>query len=89
MEEAYSGGNCKCRGDLYLDEYMPVDSCAGSFCQQNQRALPSAIYLVGGKFCGSFILRTGDLLWFAGTYFCGSGRLKFLLGTNFFGCLFK
>ena len=41
------------------------------------------------KFCGSFILRIGDFLWFAGTNFYGSRWLKFLLGTNFCGSLFK
>ena len=28
-------------------------------------------------------MRIGDFLWFAGTNYCGSRRLKFLLGTNF------
>ena len=41
------------------------------------------IYRVARKFCGSFILRIADFLWFAGTNFCGSRWLKFLLGTNF------
>lgn len=38
---------------------------------------------VAWKFCGSFILRIGDFLWFAGTSFCGFRWLKFLVGTNF------
>ena len=46
-------------------------------------------YRIARKFCGSFILRIGDFLWFAGTKFCGSRRLKFLLGTNFCDSLFK
>ena len=47
------------------------------------------VYHVARKFCGSFILRIGHFLWFTGTNFCGSGRLKFLLGTNFYNSLFK
>ena len=46
-------------------------------------------YSVAWKFCGSFILRIGDFLWFAGTNFCGSRWLKFLVGTNFCDSLFK
>ena len=29
-------------------------------------------YRVAQTFCGSFILRIGDFLWFAETNFCGS-----------------
>ena len=43
MEEAYSGGDCKCRGDHPLGDQRSVDSCTGTFCQQNQRVLPSTI----------------------------------------------
>ena len=39
--------------------------------------------------CRAKILRIGDFLWFAGTNFCGSRRLKFLLGTTFCDSLFK
>ena len=46
-------------------------------------------YRVAWKFCGSFILRIGDFLWFAGTNFCGSRWLKLLVGTNFCDSLFK
>ena len=46
-------------------------------------------YRLAWKFCGSFILRIGDFLWFAGTNFCGTRWLKFLLGTNFCESLFK
>ena len=47
------------------------------------------VYRVAWKFCGSFILRIGDFLWFAGTNFCGSRWLKFPMGTNFCDSLFK
>ena len=40
-------------------------------------------YRVARKCCRSFILRIGDFLCFAGTNFCGSRRLKSLVGTNF------
>ena len=46
-------------------------------------------YRVAWKFWGSFILQIGDFLWFAGTNFCGSRWLKFLVGTNFCDSLFK
>ena len=46
-------------------------------------------YCVPWKFCGSFILRIGYFLWFAGTNFCGLRWLKFLVGTNFCNSLFK
>ena len=48
-----------------------------------QENLKEITYRVARKFCGSFILQIGDFLWFAGTNYCGSRRLKFLLGTNF------
>ena len=39
------------------------------------------------KFWGSFILRMGDFLCFAGTNFCDWEKLFFLLGINF--CVFQ
>ena len=46
-------------------------------------------YRVAWKFCESFILRIGDVLWFAGTNFCGSRWPQLLVETNFYDSQFK
>ena len=62
--------------------------CLKMFNRINTREdfICSCNYRVARKFCGSFILRIGDFLWFAGTNFCGSRWLKYLLGLIFLRC---